>query len=62
MPNPQYSYCLYPGFHTPDWAKGAVMYQILTDRFYNGDTSNDPLTDEYFYIRATSQKVDNWEK
>ena len=40
----------------------AVMYQILTDRFYNGDTSNDPLTDEYFYIRATSQKVDNWEK
>lgn len=21
VPNPQYSYCLYPGFHTPDWGK-----------------------------------------
>lgn len=61
-PRPQYNFEIVPGFSTPDWAKGAVMYQILTDRFYNGDTSNDPLTDEYFYIRATSQKVDNWEK
>mgnify|MGYP000136349219 CR=1 FL=1 len=61
-PRPQYNFEIVPGFSTPDWAKGAVMYQILTDRFYNGDTSNDPLTDEYFYIRTTSQKVDNWEK
>ena len=29
-----------PGFKTPDWAKGAVMYQIFVDRFYNGDKSN----------------------
>ena len=21
-------------FHAPDWAKGAIMYQILPDRFY----------------------------
>ncbi|WKV08348.1 alpha amylase N-terminal ig-like domain-containing protein [Thermoanaerobacterium sp. CMT5567-10] len=28
-------------FDTPDWMKGAVMYQIFPDRFYNGDTSND---------------------
>ena len=61
-PRPQYNFEIVPGFSTPDWAKGAVMYQILTDRFYNGDTSNDPLTDEYLYIRTTSQKVDNWEK
>ena len=60
--NTFYQFRIAPGFSTPDWAKGAVMYQILTDRFYNGDTSNDPLTDEYFYIRTTSQKVDNWEK
>lgn len=25
------------GFDTPDWAKGAVMYQIFPDRFYCGD-------------------------
>ncbi|WP_031314260.1 alpha amylase N-terminal ig-like domain-containing protein [Caldanaerobacter subterraneus] len=28
---------------TPDWMKGAVMYQIFPDRFYNGDHSNDRL-------------------
>jgi cyclomaltodextrinase len=29
-------------FHVPDWAKGAVMYQIFPERFYNGDPLNDP--------------------
>lgn len=29
-------------FHTPDWAKHAVWYQIMTDRFRNGDKTNDP--------------------
>ena len=48
----QYSFGIIPGFHTPDWAKGAVMYQIFVDRFYNGDSSNDVLTNEYFlYFR-----------
>ncbi|MEM6568035.1 MAG: alpha-amylase family glycosyl hydrolase [Planctomycetota bacterium] len=27
---------------TPDWAKGAVWYQIFPERFRNGDPSNDP--------------------
>ena len=36
-----YSFAIAPGFRTPDWAKGAVMYQIYTDRFYNGDPTND---------------------
>jgi glycosidase len=26
----------------PDWAKGAVMYQIFPERFANGDPANDP--------------------
>lgn len=26
----------------PEWAKGQVYYQIFPERFYNGDTSNDP--------------------
>ncbi len=38
---PQYEFCIIPGFSTPEWAKGAVMYQIFTDRFCNGDNSND---------------------
>ncbi len=27
---------------TPDWAKDAVWYQIMLDRFRNGDPANDP--------------------
>ena len=59
---PQYSFRIVPGFSTPDWAKGAVMYQILVDRFYNGDAGNDVETNEYFYIRTPSQKIENWDK
>ena len=51
-----------PGFSTPDWAKGAVMYQIFVDRFYNGDPTNDVETNEYVYINDYTQKVDNWYK
>ena len=56
----QYCFCIIPGFSTPNWAKGAVMYQILVDRFCNGDPTNDVLSNEYFYIRTPSQKVENW--
>ena len=59
---PQYDFCIQPGFHTPDWAKGAVMYQILVDRFYNGDKSNDVEDDEYFYIRYGSKKMADWNR
>ena len=56
----QYEFCIRPGFHTPDWAKGAVMYQILVDRFYNGDPTNDVEDNEYFYIREGSRKMKDW--
>lgn len=29
-------------FQTPEWAKHAVWYQIMVDRFHNGDPANDP--------------------
>ena len=38
------------------------MYQIFTDRFYNGDKSNDVETNEYYYIGDYSQRVTNWDK
>lgn len=53
---------LIPGYSTPGWAKGAVMYQIYVDRFYNGDVTNDVLTDEYRYIGANTVKVEDWNK
>ncbi len=60
--NEYYNFVIIPGFKTPKWAKGAVMYQIFVDRFCNGDTSNDVLTGEYNYINEHVHKVDNWEQ
>ncbi|MDO4531148.1 MAG: alpha amylase N-terminal ig-like domain-containing protein, partial [Bacillota bacterium] len=48
-------------FTTPDWAKGAVMYQIYPDRFCNGDPSNDVLTNEYIYLKRMVEQVKNWD-
>ena len=58
----QYFFKVIPGFDTPDWAKGAVMYQIFTDRFYNGDPSNDVLDNEYHYIGGHTTRVKDWNK
>lgn len=57
-----YKFELSPGFKTPEWAKGAVMYQIYIDRFYNGDLSNDVLSKEYHYLGDYSQRVEDWNK
>ena len=57
-----YSFGIVPGFQTPDWAKGAVMYQIFTDRFCNGDPSNDVVTGEYCYINEKVQKIEDWNR
>ncbi len=59
---PIYDFVIVPGFSTPDWAKGAVMYQIYTDRFFNGDKSNDVEDREYYYIGDYSVQVKDWDK
>lgn len=56
-----FGFCITPGFHTPEWAKGAVMYQIVVDRFCNGDKSNDVLTNEYVYIGKPVIQVKDWD-
>lgn len=61
-PREQYRFGIVPGFSTPDWAKGAVYYQIYVDRFCNGDPSNDVETGEYFYIGDKSVRVEQWDK
>ncbi|MGE0479055.1 MAG: alpha-amylase family glycosyl hydrolase [Phycisphaerae bacterium] len=48
-------------FHTPDWAKHAIWYQIMPDRFRNGDPANDPpqtreWTSEWFRPAAWEGK------
>lgn len=57
-----YDFRIAPGFSTPEWAKGAVFYQIFVERFYNGDPTNDVLENEYVYINECTKQVKDWEK
>lgn len=58
-----------PAFETPDWAKGAVWYQIFAERFRNGNPLNDPhdesvyqkpWTDDWYTISAAEDAA--WRK
>lgn len=60
--NEYYDFIIIPGFRTPEWAKGAVIYQIYVDRFCNGDPSNDVVTNEYCYINEPVHRVEDWER
>ena len=57
-----FKFKLIPGFNTPKWAVGAVMYQIFVDRFCNGDPTNDVQTDEFSYIGEHCVQVHDWDK
>lgn len=57
-----YSFVILPGFKTPGWAKGAVIYQIYVDRFFNGDKTNDVETNEYCYIGEPVHRVEDWSR
>ena len=56
-----FEFCIYPGFSVPSWSRSAVIYQIYTDRFCNGDPSNDVLDREYYYINGYSEHAESWE-
>ena len=58
--NSEFFFRLTPGFSVPEWAKGAVMYQIYTDRFCNGDRQNDVVSGEYTYIGKAVERVEDW--
>lgn len=60
--NDYYNFFIMPGFKVPQWAKGAIFYQIYVDRFYNGDSSNDVLDGEYCYIGEPTSHVSDWSK
>lgn len=57
-----FAFRITPGFHTPEWAKGAVMYQIFVDRFRRGETFNDVESGEYIYIGRPISRVQDWNK
>ena len=58
--DPSGEFVVIPGFSTPEWSKGAVIYQILVDRFCNGDPTNDVVDREYAYIGMQAAQVQDW--
>ncbi len=56
------AFTVIPGFHTPDWAKGALCYQILVDRFRNGNLDNDVREGEYIYIGKPCHSHTAWDE
>jgi len=56
----RHAFQIYPGFHVPAWSKGAVQYQILVDRFYNGNWSNDVQEREYRYTNWFARPAHFW--
>lgn len=59
--NTDYDFHIYPGYYVPEWAQGAVIYQIFVDRFCNGDPANDVQTGEYAYIGGQVSHADTWD-
>lgn len=60
---PAFDFCLIPGFHVPEWMKGAVIYQIYVDRYCNGDPQTDVKTGEFCYLPGRqSEHCDDWEE
>ena len=56
----QYAFSIFPDFFVPDWVKGAVMYQIFVDRFYNADGKNNVEDREYIYLARPVEAVADW--
>ena len=60
-PDKKLAFSFTPGFHVPAWAKGAVQYQILTDRFRNGNPENDVQNNEYYYVQGHVAHAESWD-
>ncbi len=59
--DPTGAFQVIPGFHVPQWAKGALQYQILPDRFRQGNPDNDVLDREYWYARNYIRHARSWD-
>ena len=59
--DPTGAFQVIPGFHVPQWAKGALQYQILPDRFNKGNPESDVLDREYWYARNYIRHARSWD-
>lgn len=58
----EYDFSFVPGFSVPEWARGAVFYQIFPDRFCNGEPKNDVCDAEYYYTGGHVRHIADWDK
>ena len=61
FPGPEFAFHFTPGFHVPEWSKGAIQYQIFIDRFRNGNPTNDVDDNEYYYVTGHVEHKD-WDE
>lgn len=61
MPENCRCFTVYPGFHVPEWTKGALQYQIFPDRFCNGDPDSDVIEREYYYAGGHIRHAKDWD-
>lgn len=59
--NPTAAFQVIPGFHVPGWARGALQYQILPDRFRDGKPENDTVDREYYYANGYIRHAPAWD-
>ena len=57
---PELDFRIFPGFATPAWAKGALLYQIFPDRFFNGEPANDVVDRECAYNGEPVRRIAEW--
>ena len=60
-PDPAGAFRVIPGFHVPEWSKGAVQYQIMADRFCAGSRDNDAWFREYYYVNDYIRHSRSWQ-
>ena len=62
FPNADWVFTAFNGFITevPEWAKGAIWYQIFPERFRNGDKSNDPRVEDIDNKNIDGWKIREW--
>lgn len=58
--HPEGWFYIIKNYQTPDWAKGALLYQIYPDRFCDGDPDNNVVSGEYSYLGRFTQKIEDW--
>ena len=62
FPDYAHSFRLIPGFHVPEWSRGAVQYQIFPDRFCCGNPASDVREREHFYSGDYVAHAASWEE